>query len=103
MAVVSITGESDGGGDDWDAEVEVVVMSSDGEPVKNADVVGFWSVGREEVEDTNGSGRADFDIEIDDDDETVIFTVLSVSHPDLVYDPSSNAATSISLDAPYDD
>ena len=55
------------------------------------------------MEDTNGSGRADFDIEIDDDDETVTFTVLSVSHPDLVYDPSSNAATSISLDAPDDE
>ena len=104
MAVASITGETDGGGDEWDAEVEVVVVSSDGEPVNHADVVGFWSVGREEVEDTNGSGRADFDIEIDDDDDaSVTFTVLSVSHPDLVYDPSSNAASSIALDAPYDD
>ena len=64
MAVVSITGETDGDGDEWDAEVKVVVRTSDGDAVNHADVVGFWSVGHEDVEDTNGSGRADFDIEI---------------------------------------
>jgi hypothetical protein len=33
----------------------------------------------------------------------VTFTVLSVSHSELVYDPSRNAATSISLEEPDDD
>jgi hypothetical protein len=103
MAVGSITGDTDGDGDDeWDAEVEVVVVSSDGDPVKNAVVIGFWSVGREDVEDTNGNGSAAFDIKVEDT-ASVTFTVLSVSHSELVYDPSGNAATSISLEEPdYD-
>jgi hypothetical protein len=103
MAVASISGDTDRDNDDeWDAEVEVVVVSSDGDPVKDAVVVGFWSIGREDVEDTNGNGSADFDIEVEDV-ESVTFTVLSVSHDELVYDPSANASTSISLGAPDDD
>jgi hypothetical protein len=102
MAVASMTGDTDGDDDEWDAEVEVVVMSSDGDPVNNAVIVGFWSVGEEDVEDTKGNGSADFDIELEDV-ESVTFTVLSVSHDELVYDPSANASTSISLEAPDDD
>jgi hypothetical protein len=103
MAVASITGDTDGDDDEeWDAEVEVTVVSSDGDPVKDAVVVGFWSVGDEDVEETNGNGSADFDTEVEDAD-SVTFTVLSVSHYELVYNPSANASTSISLEAPDDD
>ena len=85
----------------WEATVTVQVRNEDGKRVPGAAVTARWQDSGVTVAGgvTNDRGEATFTYETGDPQVTL--TVTSLAHPDYLYTPELNRATSITIKTPY--
>ncbi|MEX1072189.1 MAG: PKD domain-containing protein [Chloroflexota bacterium] len=84
----------------WTAAVTILVVDASGVPVVNATVGGSWSTGTGSSCTTGSSGTCAVSLNVSKKTGSVTWTVGSVTHATLAYDPTLNAESTITLNRP---
>lgn len=75
----------------WTATVTVTLMDSNGRPVNGAVVSGTWSTGATGTCTTDASSSCSFSVNVGKKTASVTWSVLTIVHATLTYDPAMNA------------
>jgi lysophospholipase L1-like esterase len=84
----------------WTAVVTILVRDDALAPAPGATVSGSWSTGAGSSCTTDASGTCSVSLNVNKKSAIVTWTVSSLTHATLTYDPGGNVASSISINRP---